>query len=312
MGPEALAALCVGLRFKLGILWVFYGCLLCLSSLAGIIISTVFRQLQNVVRSFLTLSVAQLGQDKTRLPVLFHNAMLDDVKSLRALTRREPATKARWFEIVLASDHLQLTNLRALFLLIATASLLAGCCTTPAQHQLTNVCEPKPKWHSIVMIPRTNTPAIHFYNRLNPIWWLGNADEPRPPEWYRPNARTRTFTWYLRNPFANFSKYVIGIEDKKSIRSGKYPDKIGNPHGGWNFAVSRRHILILPFIDFKHGRFEFYSGWRQRGNFGMKLNLWQRLPNPHPKDKSAIPPADRPLSADNKESPPDAKPGPSP
>jgi hypothetical protein len=162
------------------------------------------------------------------------------------------------------------------------------------------------------MIPRTNTPTIHFYNRLNPIWWLGNADEPRPPEWYRPNARTRTFTWYLRNPFSNFSKYVIGIQDKKSIRSGKYPDKNGNPHGGWNFAVSRRHILILPFIDFKHGRFEFYSGWRERGNFGMKLNLWQRLPAPNPQNKSADQPADTPSSTDENKSSPDAKPGSSP
>jgi hypothetical protein len=47
---------------------------------------------------------------------------------------------------------------------------------------------------------------------------------------------------------------------------------------------------------FKHGRFEFYSGWRERANFGMKLNLWQRLPAPNPQNKSGDQPADTPSS----------------
>jgi hypothetical protein len=132
------------------------------------------------------------------------------------------------------------------------------------------------------MLPPTNLPPIHFYNKLNPVWWLGNAEEPRPPAWYRPDGSCRTFMWYMRNPFVNFSYYVIGVADKKSVRSGVYPTVNGNPNGGWNFAVTRRRIVYLPFIDYKRHRFEFYFGWRERGNFGMKLNFRQKLPAPPP------------------------------
>lgn len=162
---------------------------------------------------------------------------------------------------------------------------------------------PKPQWHSVVMLPRTNLPPIHFYNKINPVWWFGNADEPRAPAWYRPGSKFRNVAWYFRNPLANFSNYVIGIGDKKSIRSGRYPTEISNPCGGWNYAVSRRHILYLPFIDCKHGRFEFYFGWRERGNFGIKLNFRQappRLPQqnrPNPPPPAATPPAIPPQNA---------------
>ena len=130
------------------------------------------------------------------------------------------------------------------------------------------------------MTPRTNLPPIHFYNKINPVWWFGNLDEPRPPDWYRPNGAARDFTWYLRNPFSNFGNYVIGVADKRTVRCGFYPDRNGNPNGGWNFAVTRRRIVFLPFLDYKRGRFEFYFGWRERGNFGAKLNFWQKLPAP--------------------------------
>jgi len=164
-------------------------------------------------------------------------------------------------------------------LLLAGGLLAAGCSSvapTPAPDT------PKPRWHSVVMIPRTNLPPIHFYNKINPVWWFGNIDEPRAPEWYRPNGSCRNFMWYMRNPFENFSNYVIGVADKETVRSGVYPTLIGNPNGGWNFAVTRRRIVYLPFIDYKHHRFEFYFGWRERGNFGMKLNFRQKLPTPPP------------------------------
>ena len=130
------------------------------------------------------------------------------------------------------------------------------------------------------MVPRTNAPVVHIWNKLNPIWWLGNASEPHAPAWYRPNGSLRDLWWWLRNPFSNFSSYVIGVADKPTVRYGRYPDKIGNPNGGWNFAVTRRRIVYLPFIDYKHGRFEFYFGWRQAGDFGAKLNFRQKIPEP--------------------------------
>jgi hypothetical protein len=161
--------------------------------------------------------------------------------------------------------------------LLAPASLLGAPKPSPPAPAAS-----PPRWHSVVMIPRTNLPPIHLYNKINPFWWFGNIDEPRPPEWYRPDGSCRNFMWYMRNPFENFSNYVIGAADKKTVRSGVHPTLIGNPNGGWNFAVTRRRIVYLPFIDYKFHRFEFYFGWRERGNFGMKLNFRQKRPTPPP------------------------------
>lgn len=158
--------------------------------------------------------------------------------------------------------------------------------------------QPPPPWHGVLMPVRTNLPSIHFYDKINPIWWFGNADEPKAPPWYRPGKPLRNVQWYIRNPFANFANYVIGVGDKETTRYGRYPTKIGNPNGGWNVAWTRYGILFLPFVDYKHsykvkegelpgshGAFEFYFGWRERGNFGIKLNFDQKPPRP-PKVKA--------------------------
>ncbi len=127
-------------------------------------------------------------------------------------------------------------------------------------------------WHTIIVMPLTNHAKIHFYNKINPIWWFGNIDDPVPPPDYRPHSKYRVFLWRLRNPFHNSDFYVIGIADKQFKRSGRYPDRVGSPQGGWSFAVTRRKLAVLPFIFYQHGRFTFYFGWRDRGDFGIKLN----------------------------------------
>ena len=128
------------------------------------------------------------------------------------------------------------------------------------------------KWHSVQVSPPPDLPKIYTVQKFNPVWWLENSDDPVPPEWYLPDDSHRVAKWRFRNPFHNFDFYVIGIADKKFTRSGRYPEKISNPNGGWNFAVSRRKIFLLPFVSYQHGKFEFYLGWRERGNFGIKLN----------------------------------------
>ncbi|MFZ0826499.1 MAG: hypothetical protein WAO02_03665 [Verrucomicrobiia bacterium] len=163
-------------------------------------------------------------------------------------------------------------------LLLAGCWLAAGCCSAASQPAPAASAGTKPRWHSVVMEPHTNLPPIHFYNKLNPVWWLGNIDEPCAPAGYRPNGSCRNFMWFMRNPFTDFTDYVIGVADKKTVRYGFYPALNGNPNGGWNFAVTRRRIVFLPFIDYKRHRFEFYFGWRERGNFGIKLNFRQKLP----------------------------------
>jgi hypothetical protein len=132
---------------------------------------------------------------------------------------------------------------------------------------------PEARWHTIRISPKPTPGKIQFYQKLNPVWWLGNVDEPTPPDWYCPGDRHRAFKWYVRNPFHNFGHYVIGVADKKFYRSGKFPAHNAGPHGGWNFAVARRHIVLLPFVSYERKGFTFYLGWRERGNFGMKFNF---------------------------------------
>ena len=77
----------------------------------------------------------------------------------------------------------------------------------------------------------------------------------------------------MRNLGHNFTFYVIGIADKESERVGYYPERVFNPSGGWNVAFSRCEFFWLPFISYQKGGLKFYIGWRDRGNFGFKLNF---------------------------------------
>ena len=129
------------------------------------------------------------------------------------------------------------------------------------------------KWHSVRVTPRPGLPKMHTYNKLNPVWWVENSDEPVPPKWYKPDDKHRVMKWHFRNPFHNFGNYVIGVADKKFVRSGKYPERNSKPRGGWDFAVARRKLVLLPFISYQRGSFNFYFGWREHGNFGIKLNV---------------------------------------
>ncbi|HTK33405.1 MAG TPA: hypothetical protein VL335_02575 [Candidatus Paceibacterota bacterium] len=161
----------------------------------------------------------------------------------------------------------------SLFLLV-TALCFTGCSTVSASKHLSVAdTNATPRWHTVFVPAKTNHPPIHWYNKINPVWWAGNIDEPVAPSWYEPSNSMRNLKWHMRNPFSNFANYVIGVADKDTHRSGRYPTSVGNPNNGWNFAVTRRRILFLPFWDYKspHGRWEFYFGWRERGNFGAAL-----------------------------------------
>jgi hypothetical protein len=129
------------------------------------------------------------------------------------------------------------------------------------------------KWKLVIRSPGTNQPTIRSRDKCNPLWWFGNIDEPVAPNWYRPGKAGRNFRYHLRNPCHNFFCYVIGISDKTFRRAGKYPNDNFSPHGGWNVAASnyKYPCLWLPFISYQHRGFQFYIGWRNGGNFGIKL-----------------------------------------
>jgi len=132
-----------------------------------------------------------------------------------------------------------------------------------------------PGWHTIVHTPNPDKPHIRAIEKFNPVWWFGNCDQPSPPDEYRSNDKGRLLKWRMRNPFHNFTFYVIGVADKKFKRSGCYPELNFLPDGGWNFAVSRYRWCPRPFVSWCHGTkgFHFYCGWRAAGNFGFKCNV---------------------------------------
>jgi len=128
------------------------------------------------------------------------------------------------------------------------------------------------QWHTVEIKPRREH-DICTWQKFNPVWWLKNIDDPAPPAWYRPGEGGREFKWAMRNPFHNFTFYVIGIADKHHERSGRYPRGHRNPNGGWHFSAARHRFIWLPFVAYNRPKFDSYFGWRPRGNFGVKINF---------------------------------------
>jgi hypothetical protein len=137
------------------------------------------------------------------------------------------------------------------------------------------------RWHTIGVSPAQGVPGMHLYDKLNPVWWLENTDDPAPPKWYRPTDRHRALKWRFRNPFHNFDHYVIGVADKSFLRSGRYPERNSDPRGGWDLEIIRRKLAVLPYVSYERRWCNFYFGWREHGAFGIELIFHQ-----HPKSSS--------------------------
>lgn len=119
----------------------------------------------------------------------------------------------------------------------------------------------------------TNSVSIKHGEKWKPKFWLGNADDPLPPDDYRPDDKHRVSKWYYRNPTHNFNFYVIGLADKTFRRAGRYPHDVFSPQGGWNWTVCKYKWWRLPFVSFQKKSFRFYLGWRERGNFGAEFSF---------------------------------------
>jgi hypothetical protein len=157
-------------------------------------------------------------------------------------------------------------NVYAAFRLIPVIGLMGLCFftgCTPTGTAVTTISQPG----------KVLCPPIRPIEKLNPLWSLGNADDPEPPEWYRPNSPNRRWLWQMRNPLHNFTFYVIGVADKPTKRTGRFPQSVFAPTGGWNWAFVRHRFVPLPFVSFDGRWSRFYAGWRERGNLGFKFNF---------------------------------------
>lgn len=104
-----------------------------------------------------------------------------------------------------------------------------------------------------------------IWQKLNPLFWVGNADD-EPPAGYT------AWTWFLRNPFHNLFFYVIGVSDQKTIRYGPEPGDVFAWGWKWNVTQVEGTWIYLPFIAYLNPNFRFYIGWRPGGALGVKIN----------------------------------------
>jgi len=132
---------------------------------------------------------------------------------------------------------------------------------------------------------------FNTWQKLNPVWWFGNADEPSAPDWYLPGGRCRNLRWHLRNPFHNFDCYVIGLSDKRFTRVGRFPEETFNPHNDWNWGVCLFHGVRFPYLSYSQRHLRAYFGWRPGGAFGMEFKL------SGPKKATPSPPHSTPASS---------------
>jgi hypothetical protein len=160
--------------------------------------------------------------------------------------------------------------------LLLVGLLLVGC-VSPVNAQRASVKAQPPGKEIAHNEPKV---AVHTVQKWNPVWWFGNADDPEPPDWYKPEDPARHRKWHLRNPLHNFTFYVVGVADKPFERVGRHPQEVFNPAGGWNWATCRYKYCRLPFFSYTRGRFVTYWGWRERGNFGVKLTFRRKQANP--------------------------------
>jgi hypothetical protein len=120
-----------------------------------------------------------------------------------------------------------------------------------------------------------------IWKKFNPVWWFLNDDEPDPPDWYLAEKPyfIRQLSWYARNPFQNFGKYVAGVCDRNYTVVGTAPVYVTNwsdispEQKGWKVSKIQIEGLSLPFVAYEDEHVLWYAGWQWWGFFGFKLNI---------------------------------------
>lgn len=159
--------------------------------------------------------------------------------------------------------------------LFVLPALLAGCAVIPGSTYVPPERRAASR-HVAYFEPRhpdKSTSYVLGVPKANPQWWIENTDDP-PPEWWKPNEdpATRYRTWLMRNPFHNFTHYVIGVADRPTRRYGLNAHSIWNDRGPVNLAVTQSGPLLwLPMFSWRGWLSEGYFGWREKGNFGISV-----------------------------------------
>lgn len=196
------------------------------------------------------------------------------------------------FSVVLIS----LYSARTFLLYLPLIIFLSGC----ASYKIpTEQFVEEDHWLYTV-IPRHRS-QIEWYDIGHWTSWmlLGNDDDGifGPPE-YRPDEQNNTskaLRWTLRNPLHNFCYYIIGNAQSQNteftlLNLTPHNITLFNHEAGppKNYGAESSSLFIAlhgnkPYISAclfytpnYHG--EFYIGWRERGNFGIKFVPFTKTP----------------------------------
>lgn len=86
----------------------------------------------------------------------------------------------------------------------------------------------------------------------------------------RPKTFKLAVAWWFRNPFHNFTHYVIGFKGRHHTYVGQDTDRMGWVRG-WVLVTLLGVICWFPYRGWNSPKWMAYAGWRPSGAFGFKL-----------------------------------------
>lgn len=123
--------------------------------------------------------------------------------------------------------------------------------------------------------------TISWTDKINPLWWFGNRDDPVTPDWHMPGWPYwwRQFVWlFVRNPLHNFTAYVIGVQDREYTFHASKPNTINHTFsdgGGWLFGYCAVDWVRLPFTSYRGQQIEGYLGWHPSGKLALAIRTYK-------------------------------------
>jgi hypothetical protein len=156
------------------------------------------------------------------------------------------------------------------------------------------------------VIPRHRC-QIRWYDLPHWITWslFGNDDDgifgEEPSAHYKPEmpiSSCKAAWWFFRNPFHNFTFYVIGTAHwnngeldllriagpRVSLGHYRCPGKTTFPSKRYSCFYLALHggkpFVSLRLIHSRTRKTDIYFGWRPRGNFGIKCVLFGKRKSP--------------------------------
>jgi hypothetical protein len=99
-----------------------------------------------------------------------------------------------------------------------------------------------------------------FLQRINPLWWMGDAHRP---------ASAGRIAWFLRNPFANFFAVIVGVSHRhRVVHYAKGPGWTYSTLGwNWGYTVPITGCMPRPFVSYRGHWVEIAAGWKTSGAF---------------------------------------------